>query len=380
MCYLIEKDEQPKEKIKTDMPYGEGIYFDMPEEEYFNIPYFSRSGAEDILFDEEEYWHKSPMNPDHEPMKATPAMELGTAIHCMLLEPERFAKLYTKKPTLKDFEGKKILKTSEDIKKFLTLVGEKKTGKKEDLIFRAMEYINPEKDIIWDKIINDFNEEIATTGKRILSEENVEILDGIKASLNRKPNMPEILQDIKSEVVIIWKDDATGIMCKCMLDAVRPEAIGEVKSFTVKRRKIPLEKAMTTEIENEQYNHQYYIYKNALSLIINKVNAGKAKVFGEVDQNWLGRFLMNPDKQFFIMFFRTQAPYQCKSFEMEQAVIKNATSNIYYEQAQLMWNTGINKFQRCCEKNGVKRWVDEDDIIALLDEHVPRIMYQNCSI
>jgi hypothetical protein len=370
-------------KEKTNTPakeYEEGIYFDMPENEYFAIPYFSRSGAEKILFSQEQYWHDSPMNPDYKPMEATPAMELGKAIHCQLLEPIRFESLYAKKPTLADFAGKNIYRTSEEIKGFLESVGEKKTGKKEDLIARAVEYLDPQTDVIWDVVIDNFNIDVATTGKRIINEFDVETINGIKDSFQRRQQMPELLNNTRSEIVVIWKDENTGIMCKCMIDAARPEAIGEVKSFSVKDFNKPIEETMQRELNFRHYNHQYYVYSEALSIVINKVNKGTAKVFGEVDPVWLEHFLKIPNKQFFLMFFRTQAPYQCKGYEMEQAIAHGATENVYFNQASILWARALEKLQSCYKRFGTSRWLDDDEIVVLTDEHVPGILYQTSSI
>ena len=68
--------------INQQLP-AEGIYFKMPAEEYFALPYFSRSLAQKVRFSgkEAEYYIKNPT-------KETPAMALGTAIHSMFLEPE----------------------------------------------------------------------------------------------------------------------------------------------------------------------------------------------------------------------------------------------------------------------------------------------------
>jgi hypothetical protein len=378
MCELIQEKKPTEENSST--PYKEGLYFNMPEAEYFKIPYFSRSGADKLLFSVEQFWEDSAMNPNCKPQKTTPAMELGTAIHSMLLEPIKFKSLYVQPPTPSDYHGKEILETSKDIKAFLTLVGENITGKKEDLIERALGYLNPKTHIIWDEVINDFNYDVEKTGKRILSSGDVEILEGIKTSLKRKKRIPTILENSMSEVVIIWKDEETGIMCKCMIDAVRPEAIGEVKSFSVQDYNLPLERTMLNDIRYRKYNHQFYVYSQALKTIIKKINAGKAKVFGEVDNAWLKEFLKNSNKQFFIMFFRTQAPYQCKTYELEKSCVPDATSNAYFEQGELLWRTAITKLQACYERFGTSRWIDEDEVTILADEHIPNIIYQTVDI
>jgi hypothetical protein len=323
MCNSIQDETKTEtETTTTDMPYEEGIYFDMPEDEYHEIPYFSRSAGDEILFSEEQYWHNSKMNPDYKPRVLSPSMELGSAIHCMLLEHKRFKELYAKYPTPEDYQGRNILKTIDDLKAFLESIGEKKTGNKPDLINRAVEYIDPKETVIWDLEVQEFLEDVKQNGKRILSDDHSEILEGVKEAVKRRkekpllkesqPKMHKILEQTRSEVVVIWKDKLTGIMCKCMIDSIRPCSIGEVKSFSVKNYNKSLEQVMFDEIRYRKYNHQFYVYLEAVKTVITKINAGKAKVFGEVDKDWLKELLENPNKNFFIMFFRTQAPYHGK--------------------------------------------------------------------
>ena len=117
----------------TEKTYKEGIYFDMPEEEYHDIPYFSRSMSENMNVDAQEAWYHSPFNPQKPENEPTAQMQLGTAVPSMLLAPEVFERLYVTRPTLDDFSGKIVLDKNAELQDFLASVGEKKTGKKEDL-------------------------------------------------------------------------------------------------------------------------------------------------------------------------------------------------------------------------------------------------------
>ena len=366
-----------KEKVKENAVYPEGIYFGMPEDEYHKIPYFSRSACEEMIFDPsgEEYWYNSPMNPNRPEQVETEAMRLGTAIHTKLLEPEKFDELYIKEPSENDFPDKVILKGVEDLKAFLKSVGEKVSGNKPDLIQRVMPYLDPKCHMVWDVYIAGFKER--AKDMRVITADTFEILKGIEESLSLRPNMPELFKNSISEITIIWKEN--GILCKCRLDGARPEAIIEVKSFAVKHKKKPLEKAMTDTFNYDRYNLQSFVYLQALSTAIKNVNAGKAKVYGDVDKEWLKEFLKTPNKQFFTLFFRTQAPFQCKSFELrkvESSGAAGATSNVYYTQAKSLWDSGLFYFKDCCEKWGVKRWVNMHDVDELTDLHIPQIMYQ----
>lgn len=360
----------------TNTTYKEGIYFGMPEEEYHEIPYFSRSMAEYMNVDAEEAWYHSPHNPNKPIEEPSPQMKLGTAVHSMLLEPDVFENLYVTKPTYQDFSGKVILDKNAEIQDFLGQVGEKKTGKKEDLINRALPYLDPKTHVIWDNVMSEFNREIAEHGKRELNEYEVDVLGGIKKSFEKRKEVKKILQEGYPEVTIIWKDEETGVMCKCRLDWVRIQAIGEVKTFSMKYKK-RLEKAMKDTINYERYNVQFSVYQDALENIIKKVKTGKAEVYGEVDKDWLEKFLKNSVKQFFIIFARTQAPYQVRAIELQRAYTDGATTNVYYSEGYNAFRQGLNKYAEYLKKYGTDEWQDDNEIMVLQDEDIPGIMYQN---
>lgn len=352
----------------------EGLYFNMPEEEYHALEYLSRSTMENILIDIEEAWYKSCFNPDKPIQNPTEPMKLGTAIHSAILEPDIFNEIYCKQPSMRDFEDKVILNTNEELSQFLVSVGEKKTGKKEELIARALQYVDPEKMVIWDVVQKEFLNSINNGGKRSLSLESSEIIEGIQDSIKRRPKIPEIFSKGYSEVTIIWRDDETGIMCKCRMDYVRPEIIGEVKSFSLKGKK-SIYKACCDEVVNQKYNFQFMIYSHALETIIRKIRTNEAKVYGEVDKEWLEEFLKLPKKQFAIAFVRTTAPFQSYLMELEQN-INGGTDNSYYTVAETLFRTAITKFDRTIKKFGDQRWIEEDYSRKLSDNDVYGIQYQ----
>ena len=289
----------------------EGIYFNMTDEEYHSLPCLNRSTMEEVVIGDEQAAYSSYLNPDKPVNNPTPAMELGTAIHSAVLEPDDFGHLYIKKPEVEDYQDKIIFKGNDDFKAFLKNVGEKVSGTKAELIQRISPYIG---------------------------------------------------------------DEETGILCKCRLDYVRPEAIGELKSFALKSKK-PLKKVVCDEIAYNQYNFQYKVYSQALETIIRKIRKKEAEVFGEVEQEWLEAFLKSPKKQFYIVFVRTAAPFQSVAVLLEKGV-EGATENVYHSEATLMYRHAIDRFKIIKEKVEKGEVIIEEEIITLDDMHIPQIQYQ----
>ena len=351
----------------------QGIYFNMPEDEYHALPCLSRSMMDDILNDTEEAWYKSSFNPDRPEHKETEAMKLGTAIHSAILEPKVFDNLYCKPPSIQDFEGKVILKTIDDLKAFLDKYGEKKTGKKEDLIVRVLQHANPEKVVIWDMVKQEFEASIKEDGKRVLSSDNSEVIEGIRKSTNRRPKIKDMFTKGYPEVTIIWKNKETGVMCKCRLDYVRPDKIVELKSFSLKKKKT-IYKACCDELVYQHYNLQSVVYFYAVQTIIKRINLGEAEVYGEVDKEWLKEFLSSPQKEFCIVFAKTSPPFQMVAIGMERN--GGGQDNVYWSESESSFRGAVKKFKLMREIFGDERWIDEKYIRELSNGDVTGIPYQ----
>lgn len=339
--------------------YKEGIYFQMPEEEYHNIPYFSRSFSEEMNFDYEEAWYKSNLNPNKPEHKTTSAMELGKAIHSMLLEPNMFKIVYVKHPSYADYKGVEILKDTKDLKAFLKKFGEKTSLLKQELIYVAETYLHPDTQVIWDNVIRDFKLNAEKHNKRILKQDDLEILDGIKESLELRPEIKKQFQGGYSEVVIIWEDECLGITCKSRLDYVNIDSIIDVKSFSVKNKKKPLMEYLENEIRYQNYNLQSSMYFQGLKTVINKIRNEEAEVFGEVNQEWLSKFLENADKEYSIIFTRTQAPYQIREIPL-MTKKKKLSENLCYTQGVELFRRAAQDFILCQEQFKEKRWLNTE--------------------
>lgn len=355
--------------MKENLP-KEGIYFNMPAEEYFALPFFSRSLAQKVRFsgEEAEFYIKNPT-------KETRSMELGTALHSMFLEPEKFDKTYIKNPSITDeiYQGKKIIQTVEDLKPFLEMYGLKKTGKKEDLIESVRSYLDPSHVIIWDDVKVNFDRQVILDNKKVLSNEDFQILFDLNNKFNENENLHDVLKNGRAEVVVIWKDRETGIICKCRLDYVQPNSITDLKSYSVKDFNTPLLDQLRKKTVFSYYNFQYAIYAEALETVIDLINEGKAEIYGEDDENWKLEFLKNSKKKFSILFVRTSAPYQMQILELKNAEVLDATNNAYFTIAQNIWRNSIRKFAHFL-KTG--KWLGENSIEVLLDVHVPNVSYQ----
>ena len=126
----------------------DGLYFDLPEDDYHADPALGSTDIKNLLVSPEHYWFNSVHCPDREDT-STPAKVKGAAYHCLLLEGEdAFWERYAVLPSKDDHA--EAIETVADLKAWLKEMGAAVGGKKEELIDRALG-IDPELKI-WDNI------------------------------------------------------------------------------------------------------------------------------------------------------------------------------------------------------------------------------------
>ena len=152
----------------------------MTSDEYHAHPAVGSSSLKPMLRSPAHYWAQ--LNAKHEP---TPAMELGTAIHEAILEPNLFAANAIVMPK---FEG---------------------TGS------RAAK----------DQWL------MANAGKRVLKQDDYDMIQNILGTIAHNRMVSQLLSGGAAEESYFWQDPDTGIVCKCRPDYLRQgHIIVDVKS------------------------------------------------------------------------------------------------------------------------------------------------------
>ncbi len=110
------------------------------------------------------------------PRKPTEAMDFGTALHCAILEPERFKRDFAVAPK----------------------VDRRRKADKE----------------IWVMF------EATHTREEILEDGDMRAITRMAASVWARPISSAILSSGHSEVAVVWRDEETGLMCKGLIDHI----------------------------------------------------------------------------------------------------------------------------------------------------------------
>lgn len=235
--------------------HAPGIYFGMPEDEYFADDSFSASGVKSMAQSPLKYWTESNMNP----MKIERDRKhfvLGKAYHKMILEgPEAFEESFFVMPSIEDtpdaIDGGAALR---DACKEYDL---KVSGSIAQLCERLIK-ADPSLEL-WPLIKAEAMKEAG--GRTVLSKEDWMEIKMVELVLSRVPSTKNVLPGGVSEVSIFWVQNGTPM--KARMDKLKSQGIIDLKTFANSRGK-ELRSAVALEISSNQYYVQPVVYANAL--------------------------------------------------------------------------------------------------------------------
>lgn len=142
-----------------------GIYYDIPAADYHALPYISNSYLGRL---------KDCPAAAKVPQEDTPAMAVGRAAHCLILEADVFDDKYCIGPS---FDRRT------------------KAGKQ-----------------AYEAFLTTLN------GRESIDQDTFDRLYAMSRSITRHPSASGLIQKGKAEVTLIWVDDPTGLTCKARVD------------------------------------------------------------------------------------------------------------------------------------------------------------------
>lgn len=303
-------------------PFGiqPGIYFNLSNEAYHSDPAIGNSNIKDLLVSPLKYWRNSPLNPKRK-WKETKSKTIGTALHCYLMEREKFWQEYVVLPALNvDSEFYLTESVKEDFLKNFAI------RKTKDA--KTFEYIG---------------------SKTKLSESEFEEIKEMVEYFESLPTAGELFKDGYMEVSIFWRDEETGLMCKCRPDYLTPNYIADYKSIS-----------SIDQIKNSCGNYDYYLqqafYLEGLNQIRNLLK--KDMVSNQPPETFIAcNQLISNDHSNFIFAFQ----------EKEDLLVRLKTFNEEVNNwGRDLFRRGLEIYKQNIEKYGVNRW--EDDYKKTPDE------------
>lgn len=339
-------DADPFNKKPIEFPkcnVAEGIYFGMPENEYHEAKALSNSGMKKLIISPLEFWENF-FNPEKEEEETSAQAAYGKALHRYILEPDTFMDRYCfmpedapRKPTSSQRNAKKPSADS----------------------ILAIQY--------WDEF-NKLNE-----GKELIKQEWLKDFQKAEKMLQYYPEIKDSFKNGYAEVSIFLEID--GIMFKCRIDYLKPSGVEDLKSYSNSRDK-PIDETVKDAITYEKYNLQYYIYYWMLLAVKKRLKAGTLKVFGLVNEQFLHDLVDSQITTFALVFQGSAAPYEYRRIELMEADVEGGTPNLYWTNAEQMFQKALGLFKHNWKKYGTEPWIADMTNYALSDAEIPQMMYQ----
>lgn len=205
-------------------PFAVGIHDDVPSSEYHRRePGVASKSALDLLHQSPAHyyaWLRGEIDEE------TKALVFGSAFHCALLEPQKFARTYVTAPEFGDLRFKE--------------------AKEERNRWRA-----------------------SNAGKLELSATDMLAIDGMIKSVQAHRLGRLMIRDGKSEVTARWIDKETGVKCKCRADYFVP---GLGMLLDAKSTQDASAEAFAKSCANYGYHRQDAFYRSGFAAAGAQVN------------------------------------------------------------------------------------------------------------
>ena len=326
-----------------------GIYFDLSNADYHAAPGLSHSGMKHLAVSPLRFWHEI-INPDKEPEEEKTHLALGTALHCAVLEPDKFDSRYACALDVSDWPV--CLDTVKDIRGWVEERGGKCKGtSKDDVIASAQEFMRRIGEQVPILQLEETEFLRQNEGKTIIPKDDWRRLAGMATALATEDSLRPLLDSGRAEASIFVKDPETGVLLKMKMDwmALASVSILDLKTFSQMRGK-SIDRSVCDAIYYEGYWKQAWLYS-----FIYKLHFGKAPTF-------------------VFAFVESDQPHETRIKELTPKSL-GGFPRVYWQTAGIEVRKLINLYAECSEKYGTKPWRENQKITELEDEDIRALSF-----
>lgn len=364
-----------------------GIYFGMPEEEYFALPALSSHGIRKLAGSPMVFWASTNwLCEKRRKAEAEKALDerihqvIGKAYHCRIMEgAEEFARRFAIDLTAEDCEG--ALEHTEEIKAAITAMEQKPWAKVPDVSGDGTEFLRPARKADWIRQLLTLNPDAKIldalrkqhrdkhSGKLFISAEVRDQIEISARMIELDPSIRNAFSGGYPEVVLIWNCPRTGVPMKARVDYLKQKAIVDLKSIANQRER-SLEQAIRFEIAGYHYNVQPSVYSEGVDAVRKLVREQGlraihfcAEGYGEAHTWALKWAAQNETEWLWVFQQKGDAPVTRGVFYPLGGTTKMLTDNIVLKQKR--------RFREFSETFGTDPWLDVRPIYDLADEDLP---------
>jgi len=307
--------------------------------DYFAVPALSASGMRDLAVSPLRYWFLH-LNPDKPLREETPAMRFGSALHCAVLEPQKFDRAYA----CALIPPADCLDTMEDLRGWLKDQGVAPKGTRKADVIAQVQGVS---DSV--PILEVLKQRHATEhdGKTILSVDEWGRVLGARNALAAEPSFQKLMIEGRAEVPYFVKDPETSVMLKARMDWVAPGFTMDLKTFSQQRGK-SIDRTVADAIWYEFYYRTGNFYRT-----VRRLHDGDAAM-----------------KPFILAFVESEPPHEVRIKSLIPSL--DGQVHLYWERGRVECRAFINQYAECLARFGDKPWRTEQEVDSLVDEDLPQ--------
>lgn len=314
----------------------------MTDQEYCDAPGLSNSGMRDLTTSPYRFWYLH-INPNAPLSLPTQEMIFGSALHCAVLELDKFDRRYACEVNIADYPG--CLVTMDDLRSFAKENGFAPKGTRKAEVIAQVQSQFPLVPIL--DVITQRHAE-AHAGKTMLDLEDWNRLLRCSKALLEEPRIQSILADGKAELPMFVRDEEFGVNLKGKLDWVAPKLTLDIKTFSVKARGKSIDQTVADAVFYEGYHRQAYLYH---------VLRGWPK--------WNGDYV--------IAFIESEEPHEVRLKSIRSHVGGNV--NLLWESARIEVRRLIRIYAEYSAHFGSDPWKYAQQIDHLADEEIRALAF-----
>lgn len=338
---------------RTIIRHEPGIYFNLPDDEYFADDALGYSDLKRLLISGADYWYSSSRNPKRPDDEDTKARLNGHALHtCILFGREAFDQGYDCAIDKADFPDALI--TADDLKSALRMIGLSPSGTKPELIARLKN--SSTRFTIWDDLIDAQKR----TGRKIIDIEEYNRIIIAAEMIRLNPSLKNCFENGAPEVSIFWENEG-GVRLRARIDYLRLKSSIDLKSFSNMMDR-PIEVAIRAAIFNRRYDLQASHYLNARHVARGMIRDGR--VFGDIDRDWLNLVAAEDEFIFTFVFHTIKGAPIMRRWDFYPGSMVDGCAAADVAKA-------IQRFKTYRDHFGDEMWCDIEEPHVIVDDDIP---------
>lgn len=328
------------------MTLAPGVYFGLPEAEYFADDAIGSTDLKELARSPADWWWNSAHNPLRQPPADNDGKRFGSALHTALLEG---MDVYEARYFIRPEAPEKCVRTMDDMRALLDYVGVayKKSLKKDELTDLFLSH-HPEH-VVYDRWIVEQTQQFA--GMVEISERWDQAIRLMAQVIRSHPQLKDAFVGGMPEVSVIYMRD--GVKRRARFDYLKPQGLFDLKSIS-NWRGDDFRKACLKQIASFSYDVQAADYIDAHAEMLSLLREGR--IFGEVDPAFPKEVLKASEFLFVFVFMQTIGSPRALPVVFPQG-------NIVHETGQRVKQAALENYRTYRDRFGLENmWVEVDEL------------------